>query len=51
MRKNGEVLRWFSETVNQDRRAMGLRERWACGFVGLIEGKRDLVGVGSHGRR
>ena len=33
MRKNGEVLKWFSEIVNQDRRAMGLRER--DGFVGL----------------
>ena len=29
---------WFTETVNQDRRAMGFKER--DGFVGLRERKR-----------
>ena len=37
VRKNGEVLRWYTETVNQGKRAMGLRER--DGFVGLRERK------------
>jgi hypothetical protein len=26
VRKNGEIFRWFTETKNQGRRAMGLRE-------------------------
>jgi hypothetical protein len=65
VRKNGEIFRWFTETKNQGRRAMGLRglevretwfwgrerERWACGFEREEEGKRDSVGVGSHERR
>ena len=57
MRKNGEVLKWFTETKNQGRRAIGLRghdvrewcfwrgERERDGFVGFEreeEGKRNL---------